>query len=100
MTAGHIHVFGPAQAINMEEHFPREFWTKPKRLRLGRFPDGQWQIEYGPVQFMLDELRADLPFTEGVPDALLQKWFPGCCHECRFHYTVVENEFTMPEKEQ
>lgn len=85
MTAGHIHVFSPLQAENMERHFPRDFWKDQKRMRLDR-------IEYAPT-FLLDQAKAELPFLRGLSDEVVMRWVPGACHECRFFYTVIENEY-------
>lgn len=85
MTHGHKHVWSPVAAINIEKYFPRDFWKGKKRLRL----DG---ITYGPT-FMLEEAKAELPFLKGLSDETIQRWIPGTCHECRFSYTVVVNEY-------
>ena len=85
MVAGHKHVFSPVQAINMEVYFPQDFWPNPKRLRLG-------PIEYAPT-FLLHAAKGEMPFLKAYPDDVIMRWIPGTCHECRFHYTVVENEY-------
>lgn len=84
MTWDHKHVFSPTHAVNVDRYFPAEFWPDRKRLRLDK-------IEYHPT-FMLNEARAELPFLGGLSDETVMRWIPGTCHECRFFYTVVENE--------
>lgn len=83
--AGHMQVFSPLQAVNMETYFPRDFWKLPKRMKLQR-------IEYG-ASIYLDEAKRDMPFLRKYPDEVVMKWIPRTCHECRFHYQIVENEF-------
>lgn len=84
MVAGHLHVFSPIAALNMENHFPGEFWHRPKRLKLVN-------IEYGPSIF-LEQAKKELPFLRGVDDRIIMRWIQGTCHEVRFYYQVVENE--------
>lgn len=84
MTYDHKHVFSPMQAINMERFFPLDFWFGVKRLKLE-------DIKYGAT-IMLEEMKAELPFLAGLSDEVIMKWLPGACHECCFHYRVVENE--------
>ena len=81
----HCHVFGPIAALNMEHHFPREYWLGPKRLQLKG-------IGYGP-SILLGEARRELPFLANLSDEVVMKWIPRTCHECRFYYTVIVNEF-------
>lgn len=81
----HKHCFSPIAAINMERFFPAEFWRDAKRLRLEH-------ITYGAA-CLLDEMKAELPFLAGMSDDMIVKWIPGACHECCYHYTVVDNEY-------
>jgi SAM-dependent methyltransferase len=85
MVWDHKYVYAPIAAINGEQFFPRDHWTKPKRMRLDR-------IGYEP-SILLPDARAEMPFLAGMSDEAVMKWFPRTCHECRFYFTVVENEF-------
>lgn len=85
MGVSHLHVFSPIQAINMDVYFPKDFWIAVKRPKLLR-------IEYAPT-FLLEEAKRELPFLQGISDESIMKWIPGTCHESRFFYTVVQNEF-------
>jgi hypothetical protein len=85
MIEDHKHVFGPVAAINMEEHFPSRFWLGVKRLKLER-------MELHP-SIMLPQARADLPFLAGLSDEVVMRWIPGTCHETRFFYRCITNEF-------
>lgn len=85
MVAGHKHVFSPLQAINVDRHFPENFWKERKRLKL----EG---IDYAPT-LLLEEAKQELPFLRGVDNRAIMRWIPGTCHESRFHYRCVENEY-------
>jgi hypothetical protein len=85
MRSGHKHVFSPIHALNIDQYFPKESWTKHKRLKLRH-------IEYAS-SVLLDEAKRALPFLKGVPDQTIMAFFPVTCHESRFYYNVVENEF-------
>lgn len=85
MTYDHKHVFSPIQAINMERFFPTEFWKLPQRMRLEN-------ILYCPT-ILIEECKNELPFLAGLSDEAIMKWIPGTCHECRFFYKVIENEY-------
>jgi hypothetical protein len=89
MTYGHKHVFSPTHAVNVEQYFPADFWPDSKRLRFDR-------VTYHPT-FMLDEARRELPFIDGLSDETVMRWIPGTCHECRFFFTVAENEHYRSE---
>jgi ubiquinone/menaquinone biosynthesis C-methylase UbiE len=80
----HLHCFSPVQAINMDRFFPADFWKLPKRLRLD-------SIQYEP-SILLAEFRTEMPMFADVSDQAVMKWFSRTAHECRFVYTVVENE--------
>ena len=82
MVWTHKHVFSPVCAINMDEHFPDDFWpkTNPKRMKLLR-------LGYGPT-FLLAEARRELPFLAGLSDETVMKYVPRTCHEVMFYYQV------------
>lgn len=84
MTWSHLHCFSPLQALNMEKYFPEDFWKLPKRMKLER-------VEYRPTVYM-DEAKKDLPFIRNLSDEVIMKWIPRTCHECCFHYVIIENE--------
>jgi hypothetical protein len=88
LVVTHRHVFSPVQAINMDVHFPADFWPHRKRLKLLRF-------EFAPT-FMLHQARMELPFLVGLDDQTIMKWIPGTAHETRFYYVVQLNEFQKP----
>lgn len=85
MVFTHIHVFSPIAALNMEDHFPEEFWKKPKRLKL-------LNMEYAP-SIHLEFAKKELPFLRGLDDRIIMRWIQGTCHEVRFFYKVIENEY-------
>lgn len=85
MRDDHKHVFSPVQAINMDVHFPQEFWKTKHRLKLTN-------IKYEP-SILLPEAKNELPFIRDLSDEVIMKWIPRTCHECCFYYTVIVNEF-------
>lgn len=85
MVWDHAHVFGPMAAINVEKFFPAQHWTGPKRLKLLR-------MEYHPSE-LLQEAKRELWFLKALSDEVIMKWIPRTCHETRFFYLVVKNEF-------
>ena len=81
----HVHVFSPIQAINMDVHFPREFWPHKKRLKfIGH--------HFGP-SFLLEQAKRELPFLAGIDDQTIMRWIPRTAHETVFRYEVVVNEY-------
>ena len=85
MVDSHVHVFSPIQAVNMDVHFPREFWPHAKRLKLERH-------EFA-ASFLLEQAKRELPFLAGLDDQVIMRYFGATAHETIFHYCVVENEF-------
>jgi hypothetical protein len=86
MTAGHIHVFSPQQAINIESHFPELVWGgKEKRLKLISY-------KIQPTE-RLAEAKAELPFLKGLSDAIILKYISGTAHDVIYFYNVQINEF-------
>jgi SAM-dependent methyltransferase len=85
MVAGHVSVFSPQGARNMDVHFPRQFWFAEKRPKLIG-----WHYQCSE---RLHEARAELPFLAGLSDALVMKYIPGTAHETVFRYVVQQNEF-------
>jgi hypothetical protein len=80
----HKHCFSPISALNMERYFPRDYWKKPKRLKLNRF------IYHSSM--LLEQIKRELPFLEAIDDELIMKYFPATAHEVCFFYTVIPNE--------
>lgn len=86
MTAGHLHVFSPQQAVNMEKHFPELLWGGcEKRLKL---------ISYRlqPTE-RLAEAKKELPFLNGISDEIILKYISGTAHDVVYEYIVQINEF-------
>lgn len=85
MVAGHVSVFSPQAARNMDVHFPKLFWKAAKRPRLV-----SWHIR---ASERLHEAKLELPFLAGLSDDLIMKYIPGCGHETVFQYVVKANEY-------
>lgn len=85
MVAGHIHVFSPQAARNMDGHFPEQFWFAEKRPKLIG-----WHYQ---ASERIHEARKELPFLQGLSDQLIMKYIPGTAHETVFQYVVQKNEF-------
>lgn len=84
MVAGHVSVFSPQAARNMDVHFPKLFWKAYKRPRLIG-----WHFQ---ASERLHEAKQELPFLKGLSDDLIMKYIPGCGHETVFKYVVQVNE--------
>jgi hypothetical protein len=85
MVAGHVSVFSPQAARNMDVHFPRLFWKDKKRPRLVSWHFG--------ANERLHEAKQELPFLKGLSDHLIMKYIPGCAHETVFQYVIQANEY-------
>ena len=85
MVAGHVSVFSPQAARNMDIHFPKLFWTAAKRPKLVSFHMNSNE--------RLREAKRELPFLHGLSDDVIMKYIPGCAHETVFHYVVQVNEY-------
>jgi ubiquinone/menaquinone biosynthesis C-methylase UbiE len=85
MVAGHVSVFSPQAARNMDVHFPRLFWKDKKRPRLVSWHFG--------ANERLHEAKRELPFLKGLSDHLIMKYIPGCAHETVFQYVIQANEY-------
>jgi ubiquinone/menaquinone biosynthesis C-methylase UbiE len=85
MQWGHLYAFSPQEAVNMDRHFPAEYWHAPKRLKLL-----DYRLE--PSELM-EQARRELPFLRNLADQIVMKYFPVTCHETRFYYKVIANEF-------
>lgn len=83
-VAGHLHVFAPQAARNMEVHFPEQFWFATKRPKLMG-----WHYQ---ASERLHEAKAELPFLADLSDDLIMKYIPGTAHETVFKYVVQKNE--------
>lgn len=81
----HKHCYSVTAAANNEFFFPELWWHLPRRLKL-------LDYKYYPT-FMLAEFREEMPMFEGLSDYLIMKWFPRTCHEVRFFYQTIKNEF-------
>ena len=84
MVAGHVSVFSPQAARNMDHHFPHLFWFDQKRPKLLH-----WR--FLPNE-RLDEAKQELPFLRGLSDDVIMKYIPGCAHETVFQYVIQANE--------
>ena len=84
MVAGHVSVFSPQAARNMDIHFPKLFWKAYKRPRLIG-----WHFQ---ASERLHEAKQELPFLNGLSDDLIMKYIPGCGHETVFKYVIQVNE--------
>lgn len=94
MVWDHKHVYSPLAAQNLDVHFVAHFWKGrgPRRLKLNRsvYPEG---VEYRAA-IPLEECKRECPqLVQGMTDVQIMKYIPGTCHECAYHYTVIENEF-------
>lgn len=85
MVAGHVSVFSPQAARNMDVHFPKLFWQQAKRPALLG-----WHIQ---ASERLNEAKKELPFLAGLSDEIIMKYIPGTGHETVFQYVVKENEY-------
>lgn len=85
MVTGHVGVISEQAIINMDEHFVKDSWTGPKRLKLV-------ETKYG-ASVNLHKVKEECPqLVRGMTDIQIMKYIPGTCHELRFHFTVIENE--------
>ena len=87
MVAGHVSVFSPQAARNMDVHFPKLFWKAYKRPRLIA-----WHFQ---ASERLAEAKKELPFLAGMSDHLIMKYIPGCGHETVFKYVIQANEYKV-----
>ena len=87
MVAGHVSVFSPQAARNMDVHFPRLFWKAAKRPRLV-----SWRLQ---ASERLAEATRELPFLHGLSDDLIMKYIPGTGHETVFNYVIQVNEYAV-----
>ena len=85
MVAGHVSVFSPQAARNMDVHFPRLFWRNAKRPRLIG-----WHFQ---ASERLADAKRELPFLAGLSDDLIMKYIPGAAHETVFRYVIQANEY-------
>ena len=84
-VTGHKSVVSPQHVRNVEIHFPKLYWTKPKRLR---FVSHIFQASE-----KLERAKAELPFLKGLNDQQIMEWIPGTAHESVFKFVVQENEY-------
>jgi ubiquinone/menaquinone biosynthesis C-methylase UbiE len=80
MVWDHKSVISPIHVLNMDRHFPGEYWTGERKLSLQR-------IAYEP-SILLDEAIAEMPFLRHVSREAVMKWIPRTCHECRYYWIV------------
>jgi len=81
MVWDHKHVFSEVAVMNFDEHFPHEFWTGPKRLKLVR-------TEYGCQEPLFSEACKLFP---RLSHEQVLRFIPGTCHECHFHFVTQAN---------
>lgn len=83
-VTGHRSVVSPQHVRNVEVHFPKLYWTKPKRLK---FVSHIFQASEKLVR-----AKVELPFLAGLTDQQIMEWIPGTAHESVFKFVVQENE--------
>ena len=88
MVVGHLHVFAPMAAENIDKHFVADFWNGPKRLKLDRY-------HYSSCE-RLAKAKMVLPYLDNLDDQLIMEFVPGTAHEVTYFYHVIENECYKP----
>jgi ubiquitin-protein ligase len=84
-VTGHKSVVSPQHVRNVEIHFPKLYWTKPKRLK---FISHIFQASE-----KLERAKAELSFLRGLNDQQIMEWIPGTAHESVFKFIVQANEY-------